>query len=286
MHERKTKPVKKLDYPKLRRKFYYPRNNYRTAVKIIKYLEIHRFPTTKMISDATVNNHHDTKITMEFLKKLGYVEEYRIVVNSDHKCMHCKKSSQFVVSADSIQSSLEILENNHQAMIRNKSKPDFKRKDYFPYEKDHVLGRLAWMECKQCQKHDESANEILFKISQNRLWTLTNRGKYIFLVLFKDEKLTKIIRDNLDVKIFELIYALKQSAEKLSVKNLISKLNRTKHDDDESIFEIILSEWYESNFEKVMNTKYSDSLHQPLIDYQEKYKWEHMGKHIQNTRKG
>ncbi|MGY5148425.1 MAG: hypothetical protein ACW9W4_10545 [Candidatus Nitrosopumilus sp. bin_7KS] len=285
MPEKIKNLTKKSTTKKLTRKFYYPRNNYRTAVKILKYLELHKLPTILMISNATVNNHHDTKITMEFLKKLGYCKEYKIVTNPDHKCMNCNESSQYVVDSDSIQSSLEILEKNHQVMIKNKSKVDFKRKNYFPYEKDHVLGRLVWMECKKCKKHDTSANEILFKTNQNRLWSLTEKGKRLFLVLYKDEKLTKFLKQNLEIKIFELIYALKQSAEKSPVKNLISKLNRTIYDDDDVIFEKILSEWYEINFKKIMTTKYSDSLHQPLIDYEIKYHWDYLGKTIHMSHK-
>lgn len=277
----KKKQVKKYNIKKrLIRKFYYPRNNYRTAVKILKYLELHRLPTIQTISKNTVNNHKDTKITMEFLKKLGYCKEYGIVTNKDHKCMNCNQSSQFVVESNSIQSSLEILEKNHQAMIRNKSKEDFKRKDYFPYKKDHVLGRLVWMECKKCKQHDLSANEILFKTNQNRLWTLTEKGKHLFLVLYKEEKLTNFIKSNLEMKIFELIYVLKQSSEKLIVNNLVSRLNRAKHDDDDSLFGKILSEWYEINFNKVMNEKYNDSLHEPLHKYQKKHYWEYTEKRI------
>lgn len=298
MPKKLSKPRKKLDDPKkkllkksypkkkLIRKFYYPRNNYRTAVKILNYLELHKLPTTAMISKNTVNNHHDTKITMEFLKKLGYCNEYRILTNTTHQCINCKELSQYVINADSTQSAIETLEKNHQEMIKNKSKIDFNPKHYFKYQKDHVLGRLVWLECKNCNKHDESANEIMFKVSQNRLWGLTEYGKHLFLVLYKDKNLTDFIKKNLSIKIFELIYVLKQSGEKLIINNLISKLNRTNHVDDESIFEKILDEWYENNYKKVMSRKYTDPLHQPLAEYQNKYRWGYMGKQIQKTRYG
>ncbi len=62
---------------------------------------------------------------------------------------------------------------------------------------------------------------------------------------------------------------------------LYFKINRTNHDDDESIFEKILTEWYESNFEKVMSEKYTNSLYDPLVEYQKKYYWDYTGKQIQ-----
>ena len=284
MPRKSAKPRKKLDYPKLTRKFYYPRNNYRTAVKILKYLELHKLPNMRMISNATVNNHHDTKITMEFLKKLGYCEEHRIVKNPDCLCVDCNGSSEYVVRADSIRSACKTLEESHQKMIEDKSKPDFNPDEYFKYKKDHVLGRLVWLDCKECGKRNDSAKDVLFKIGQNRLWSLTKCGKHLFLVLYKDEKLTAFIKENSDVRIFELIYALKQSGETLVVKNLISKLNRTNHHDDDSVFEKILSDWYETNFEKIMSKIHTDSLHKPLAEYQKKHYLDYVGKRVQITR--
>ena len=103
------------------------------------------------------------------------------------------------------------------------------------------------------------------------------------MALYKDEKLANFMKKNLKLKIFELGYVLKQSGDRLLFNNLISKLNRTKNDDN-LVFEQLLDEWYEKIFEKIIRNVYSDSLHEPLIIFQKKHYWDYTVKSMNITR--
>lgn len=273
---KKTTTLKKI--------LYYPKKNYRSAVQILKLLAEKEPLTTQKIAELikTANNHHGTKLQLEYLASLGYCEDYCIVSNPDHICNHCKKTTNFLVKKDYLNSALAGLEKNHKLREQNSNKTDFNPDHYFKCRFGYVLGRLVGLTCKNCMKYVESHNDDEYKVYQDRLWMLTQNGRFLFLVLFKNQKQYDFIKKYLTDKIFELVNVLMQSQEKHVVNRLIKKLKDEMVDTPN--LQKITNEWYDDTFDQVMNSKYVSEIHAPLKEYQIKYYFDYAVKRNLQSR--
>jgi hypothetical protein len=260
---------------KLIRILYYPKKNYRSAVRILKLLTQRDLCTTQSIAESikTANNHHGTKLQMEYLASLGYCEDYGIVSNSNHKCDYCKQTDRYVVKKEYLDSAVARLEENPKLKNENKNKPDFDPSRYFNCKENCVLGRLVSLRCKGCCKYVESHNDEEYKVYQDRLWALTENGLYIFLVLLKGQQWYNFIKKHVANKVFELINVLIQSQEKHIVQRLVQKLQDEMKNTPN--LEKIVSLWYDETFNEVMISKYSDKIHLPIIEYKKKHYWDY-----------
>jgi hypothetical protein len=174
------------------------------------------------------------------------------------------------------------LGKNRKVRDENKDKPDFNPSNYFNCKEGYVLGRLVGLNCKSCGNYVKPHNDEEYKVYQDRLWKLTENGLCIFLVLFNGSKLYNFIKKHVNNKAFELANVLIQSQEKHIVNRLIKKL-RDEMPDTPHLLEIA-SNWRDETLNEVMNTKYTDKLHTPIIEYQKKYYWDYEGKRILELR--
>jgi hypothetical protein len=272
---------------RLTRILYYPRKNYRHAIQILKLLAEKEILPTQTIASMvkSANNHHGTKLQMEYLTSLGYCEDYVMISNSDHSCDNCKKSYEYLLGTTNLEHALRTLEESQKLKEEKKNNPDFDPKDYHVFKKNHILGRLVSVfTCKECKKTVRAHLNEQYKIGSSILWTLSDNGKFLFLVLYKmgNDNWLNFIKKNLNKEIFELIYALYQSQEKDTIVSLIKKLKYEMP--DTAKLSKIVSLWYDEMFSEIMNTTYKDELHKPLTDFQKNHYMEYATKRIMESR--
>lgn len=220
----RSKKVKKI--------LYYPRKNYRNAIRTLKMLTKTDFMSIQNIAEKLGNIPHlRTKLQLEYLAELGYVDEYGLVWNSDHPCEFCKKSKRFLTSRDLLDSAKETLENNKQKRELAKKKKDYNPKNWFHCKDGHVLGRLVWLECFSCYKHVEEHKDEEYKIQQDRYWTLSYNGMLVMLGLLTSDQLNKFIEKHTNNEIFELVNALLKSQNKNLAERLLSRIKKNMDTD-------------------------------------------------------
>lgn len=272
MPKLRTKPKK------LEKILYYPKKNYRNAVRILKMLSKNQFLTTNDIAENLgkrwENPHSRTKLQMQYLVELGYCLEYGLVSNTKHVCNYCDKSTSYLVLLNSIESAIRTLEDNKKAREEFKrSNPEkFDPSNWFDCEEGNILGRLIWLTCSNCYKTVEPHKEEQYKVRNYHYWCLSDDGLYVALGLLKKETLYDFVERYKTDKILELVNILLKSQKKEFVDRLIASLKQTMKIDPN--VEKMARSWFNELKGYLRSTQFDANKYPLLVDYYNKHRWE------------
>lgn len=255
----------------LKKILYYDRKNHRYVLPILRLLAEKDLVLTSEIARQvkSAKNIHGTKLQLKELARLEYCNGFRMLSNKNHVCEHCNKSTDYLATLKHIDSALETLANNRKLRDAKRNESDFDPKNYFGCKEGHVLGRLVWLDCKRCGKHVESHLDEEYKITGKTWWKLTENCQYLFLTLYKNNKLWKFIIKNRQNKVFGLIDILHQNHENTIVQTLINKLKQEAPYTNK-LWKIV-NPWYNEIVDDIFDLKYGNSIRDALKEYLKKY---------------
>lgn len=282
-------PRSRIKPKKLEKILYYPKKNYRTAVRILRLLSEYEFLTTNSISERLgkrwENPHSRTKTQMQYLNELGYCSEFGMVSNLKHVCDHCNKSTAYLVRLDSIKSSLRTLEDNKKQREEfKKLNPEkFNPSNWFDCEEGNVLGRLIWLTCSNCYKSIEPHKEEQYKIRDYHYWCLSNNGLYVMLVLLKKDTLYNFVEKFKTDRILELVNVLLKSQKKEDVDRLVTYVKQAMK--IKPIISEIVITWFNEVIGSIRQKEIDSSKYPLLADYQNEHRFEWMQQDLMNNRR-
>lgn len=270
---RKTKIVNK--------KVYYPHQDYKLAIRILKLLAKDTLQPTHKIADMLSKSpftypQKRVNKTMERLKELDYCEEYNLILGPEHRCNNSEKSRRYFIKNESLENRLKQIEKN-----KKKGSGLIPKDGYLP-------ARLATpLICYGCSEPADFINPVDFKapekfigppyflnneykILTERDWSLSQNGELLMLGIIKGQKLYYFIAQHTDNKILELADILIHSQQIEKVKMLVKNLeNMMKNIPN---LGKIANEWYDYTKNRILRMKIDKTMYPLLAEYQTKLK--------------
>lgn len=259
----------------LKNQVYYPGKDHILASKLLKVLSKYPFSSTAVLSEkCTMRDYAYSQkrilITLSRLKEMDYCSEYATVSRKEHVCNFCEKSTRYFVERNSLDGSIEILDENKIKREKAKKNKDYDPKHWFHCKVGYVLGRLVWLQCFNCEKHIDSKNDDEYKMGSYRYWSLSQNGKFVMLALLQSSPQYDFIKQNNQNEIFRLLDILLHSQKKEIVTRLIYKIKQNIRIDPK--LNNVVQNWYQDILPTIQKLNVSKDL--PLYEYQKEIKME------------
>jgi len=259
----------------LKNKVYYPEKDHILASKLLKVLSKYPFSSTVILSEKCTKKGYTYSqkrilITLSRLKEMNYSSEYATVSRKDHVCNFCKKSTRYFVERNSLDNSIDILDENKIKREKAKKNKDYDPNHWFHCKDGCVLGRLIGLQCFNCKKHVESKKNDEYKIGSYRYWSLSKNGKFVMLALLQGSFQYDFIKQNNQNEVFKLLDILLHSQKKEIVTRLIYKIKQNIRIDPK--LNNVVQNWYQDILPTIQKLNVSKDL--PLYEYQKEIEME------------
>lgn len=249
----------------VKKEVYYPYRGYANTIRVIKLLGKSNYCSTKEIAEKiggkTPHPHNRTLHLLEKLESLEYVNKFRLLLNKNHTCTYCKKSTRYLEREDNLVEELEFLaenKKNNQGLIAND---------------EHVLGRLIYPTCFGCgqtaKDYDHLDDE--YKVTNYRYWSLSYNGLFANYHLLKGEKKYDFVKLNDGDKIFKMMKMLLQNQKKELVERLNYSLKQIYLIKPTVLNHI--EEWYNDMVVKVSQMNISKTQNLEFSEYKKGIRW-------------